>query len=502
MSPLGSFPLGGGPLGGRPGPVAGAPGNLTLRIGPLTDGTKYLFYRSWRIREQLNGRNSCSFKLLASDGYLPILGQEVVLAIGATRIFAGKVFRRQTGFLSEAESTWLVHDLDCVDYNAICDRRRIGEVYPPGLTLGQIVRDVVTKTIGQEGITDEGVEEGPTLDRVVFPNILVSEAFDLLSQQTGYYWDVDYMRRLHFFSRFTSQAPFAIVNGDNAVFRNFFDVETLEQYRNSQYVDGGQAVMLPQREELPSDGKTRTYTVGGPIAKKPRLDLNGVEIDPNTVGIRGLEEGKAYYWAQGENTITRDQALEPLPANQPLGVTAQWFFDLDVVVTNFEGVAERKAAEGGTGLYENIATEQSLDGEEVITAKGLALLNRYGLSKEKEFELDVAGLSPGQQVSVTVPEVGANEQLHLITEMETSNLVLSERRFVVRCSTGELKGTFTEFWKRVFARNPVRINPDADVQAILPIYDRMGLADELTVGLFDYVPAEWGTAVMGEDEFE
>lgn len=57
MSPLGSFPLGAAPLGGgplgQPGPVPGAPEGLRLRIGGNPDAAQYLFYRSWRLREQL-----------------------------------------------------------------------------------------------------------------------------------------------------------------------------------------------------------------------------------------------------------------------------------------------------------------------------------------------------------------------------------------------------------------------------------------------------------------
>lgn len=499
--PFGSAPLGGGPLG-SPGPQPGAPAGLSLRIGPLANGTDYLFYRSWRLREQLNGRNTCTCTLLASDGLRPLLGQDFILELNGTRIFAGSIFSRRTRFLFDGGNDWLVHELECTDWNRLCDRRRIGEPYV-NQTLGAIVRDIVAKTIGQEGISDAGVEEGPLLDRVVFPNVLVSQAFDLLSERTGYYWTVDYSKTLHFFARSTAQAPFPIVNDVNAVlkWRKYADEESLAQYRNSQFVDGGQAVTVPLREVLPSNGETRTYTASGPLASKPALDVNGVPVDPAEIGLRGQDENKSFYWAQGEPTITREQSLPPLATTDPLGVTATYYYDLDVVATDFAGVAERKSIEGGTGLYEHVQVETSLDGEEVITAKAAALLNRYSLSREKEFELDQPGLAVGQQVLVTVPQIWSTNEPHLITEMETENLVLNERRFHVRCSTGELKGTFTEFWKRVHQQNPVRINPDAVVQSVVPMYDEAAVTDLVTATLSDYLPAEWGTAVVGEDEW-
>ena len=310
--PLGDVPLGDG-LAGGPGPQPGAPPGLSLRIGTLTTGTQYLFYRSWKIHEQLNGRSTCRCTLLASDGYFPVLGNDFILELSGTRIFAGSIFARRTRFLSEGTNDWLVHEIECADWNRICDRRKIGEVYPAGMRLGEIVRDVVAKTIGQEGISAAGVEDGPILGRVVFPNLLVSQAFDLLSQLTGYYWQVDYYKTLNFFARSTAFAPFPIVNDVNAVFkwRRFHDEETLVQYRNRQFVDGGQAVTLPQRDVLPSNGETRTYVCGGNLAEAPALDINGIPVDPAEVGLRGQEEGKTFYWAQGENTITRDAGLPP-----------------------------------------------------------------------------------------------------------------------------------------------------------------------------------------------
>lgn len=502
-TPFASAPFGGGPLAGGPGPQPGAPSGLSLRIGPLVTGTSYLFYNSWRLHRQLNGRDTVSCTLLASDGYLPVLGQAFRLEQDGGRLFNGSIFDLDTKFIADGINGWLVHELACVDRNSVCDRRVIGEIYT-NKSLGFIVRDIVARTIGQEGITADGVEEGPVLDRVIFPNIPVADAYNLLSARTGFYWYVDYYDTLHFFARNTSLAPFPIVNDANAVlkWRKFRNRESLAQYRNSQLVDGGQAVSLAEREVLASDGQTRTYTCGGDLAERPSLDLNGVPIPPEQLGLRGQEEGKVWYWELGKPSITRDAALAPLPATDLLGVTRRIYFDLDVKLTDFAKVAERALVEGGTGLYEHVHSETSLDGEEVITAKGEALLNRYGLSREKEFELDQAGLDVGQQVSVTVPEIGAIDELHLITELDIESLLPDLQRYTVRCSTGELKSTFTEFWKKALGRNPVRINPEAVVQSVVPIYDEATIEDEVTVLLADLVPAEWGTAVMGEDEWE
>lgn len=509
MPPLGNIPFGdaafGDDLAGGPGPQPGAPEGLALRIGPTTDALRYLFYRSWRIHAQVNGRNTCRFTLLAADGFCPERGQPVSLTLtqqGVTTIvFAGSVYARRVRFLSEGRNDWTTLDVECVDHNALADRRKIAEVYEHQ-TLGAIVRDIVSQTLAAEGVTPTGVEEGPVLAKVVLPNLSVAQAFDQLSAATGYYWTIDYFKALQFFQRQTSLAPFAVVNGANAIFRRFTEEQSLAQYRNSEFLDGGKGLTATRRETFRADGTGRTFTAEYPLAEAPQLDLNGVPLPPEAIGVRGSDEPKQYYWAKGSNQIGHDQGQPVLAAGTIVGVTYIGLYDLAVEIIDPAKVAERQAVEGGSGLYEHVQVEDSLDGADVVTAKALALLSRYGLSSEIEFETDQPGLDIGQQVSITIPELGIHGALYLITELEIQSLVLSTRHFRVRASTGELKGTFTEFWKRIFARNPITIRDDAVVQTVTPLFDAANVAELVTATLTDYADRGWGDSEAGVDEWE
>ncbi len=251
-------PLGTAPLGGDlPGPPVGTTDNYQLRIGPYPDAINYVAYQSFRVSEQLNGRNTASFKLFIRDGFQPLRGHEVLLTLTEggtlTRLFNGFLFSRAARHLSKNLNTGVIEmDVECVDWNALADRRLIGEIYL-NQTLGAIVRDVVAQTLVQEGVSDAGVQDGPMIEKVVFPNITVAEAFDLLSEATGYYWDIDYHKVLHFFERATELAPFALTVGANAILTNFEDQETLAQYRNSQLVGGGKGTTEPRNESFRGD---------------------------------------------------------------------------------------------------------------------------------------------------------------------------------------------------------------------------------------------------------
>jgi len=498
MSVFGNAPFGdaafGDDLAGGPGPQPGAPDGLALRIGPTTDALQYLFYQSWQIREQLNGRNTCHCVLLAADGFRPVIGQDFVLTLSSggltTILFAGSIFSRRIRFLDEGRNDWTLIDVECADWNRIADRRKIGEVYE-NKTLGFIVRDVVTQTLAAEGISASAVEEGPTLTKVVFPNIPVSQAFDQLSEATGYYWNIDYQRVLHVFQRTTSLAPFAIVNGVTAVFRDFTEQQSLAQYRNSQYVDGGKGLTTTRTEPFLGDGQRRSWDTEYPLASVPTLFINSVPVPTEQIGIRGVEDNKRFYWAKGETAIGHAQTIEGVSVPALLAtdlVTVQYIglFDIATEIIDFAKVAERQAIEGGTGLYEDVEVADSLDGADVVAAKGLGLLKRYGLSSDVEFQTDRPGLAIGQQLQVTISELGVVAQTYLITEVETESLVLADRRFTVRASTGELKGTFAEFWKKVFQSNPITIREDAVVQTVTPMFEAATLEEVLVTAIPDY----------------
>lgn len=504
MAPFGSMPFGSGPFGGGPFGVPGPPGGTDdgyrLTIGPQTDAIKYLYYNSYRLKSQANGRNTLSFRLLVADGFAPIRGQAVQLTLNGSRLFAGTIFSRRVSFLGHSSTGWLEMEVECVDKNAVTDRRLIGEVYL-NIRVGDIFRDIVAKTLAVEGVTTEGVLDGPLVTKIVFNNIPVSQAFDQLYDLTGHYWNIDYYNVLTTGPRGLSLAPFALDIGVNGIMRDFRDVETLAQYRNSQLVDGGKGITNPRTERFPGDGETRTWTVEYPIYEKPTIDLDGVPVDPNTIGIRGLDEDKAFYWSKNSNQIGQDKDQAVIVSTDTIGITYRGLFDILTSVVDPDGIAERQAVEGGSGLYEAITSEDNLDGDDVVMQRGLGLLRRYSLGSDIEVETDRDGLAVGQQVEVTVAPMGITARLYLIMGMEMQGLTPERRRYRIQATTGELRGTFAEFWKRVFRRNPLTQNEGTVLQKVVQIRERVDLTEVLAVSGPAYAQQGWGVSKEGESQW-
>lgn len=504
MAPFGSNPFGGAPFGGGPFGVPGPPGGVDdgyrLTIGPQTDAINYLYYNSYRLKSQANGRNTLSFRLVVADGFAPVRGQAVQLTLNGNRLFAGSIFSRRVSFLGHSSTGWLEMDVECVDHNAVADRRLIGEVYL-NTRVGDIFRDLVAQTLSAEGVTTEGVLDGPLVTKVVFNNIPVSHAFDQLYDLTGHYWNIDYYKVLTTGPRGISLAPFALDIGVNGIMRDFRDIETLAHYRNSQLVDGGKGITNLRTERFPGDGETRTWTVEYPIYEQPAIDLDGIPVDPNTVGIRGLDEDKAFYWSKGSNQIGQDSDQSVIVSTDTIGITYRGLFDILTSVIDPDGIAERQAVEGGSGLYEAITSESNLDGDDVVMQRGLGLLRRYSLGSDIEVETDQDGLAVGQQVEVTVAPMTITARLYLIMGLEMQGLTPERRRYRIQATTGELRGTFAEFWKRVFRRNPLTQNEGTILQKVVQIRERVELTEDLVVTGPAYVQQGWGSSKEGESQW-
>lgn len=516
---MGVRPLGGAPLGG----LAGTPGvtNFTLQIGPV-DVTPLLRVYTYRLRQELNGRDELEFTLISnqasyildetgnpildelgnpiptedSTGYVPLLGQQVILSIDGGLIFNGSVHERDVEFLSEADSDYTVIQVRCVDLNELADRHIVGEVYE-NQSAGAIVRAIVAKYLAAELIQIGDVQDGPMVSRVVFSYRTAAACFDELSEQSGMHWNIDQQRTMHFFSRTTAPAPFTITSA-NAVFRGLRGSRTRNQYRNVQYVDGGHGVTDPRNERFKGDSTLRSFNVEYPVYQKPTITRNFLA---QTVGIRGIDTGQQWFWNKGETAIGQGDG-DVMAATDFLDVLYQGLYPLLQIVESTASILERQLVEGGTGRYESLDRDDQLDGQALVEEKGMSLLRRYGsLDEVIDFETDVPGLAIGQLVTVLVPELGLDGGF-LITHLETQSLLPETRRFRVTATTGELKGTFQDFFARLLTtERPITIREGEVLQEVMALHDLVGVTDSVEATLADFAIGEFGTGEVGTGEF-
>ena len=506
--PFGTGPFATSPFatGARRAGAGSGVSQFLVRIGS-TDVTKYMRANAWTVEQELNGRDTCTLPLVVSDGYVPHRGERITALFGNVRMWAGIVHDIEFSYTAQKRNDYVEIVVRGVDLSALADRITVNEVYQ-NKTAGEIIRHIISKYLDADGITDGGVQDGPSLQKVVFARKAASDCFKEICRLTGYHWFVDQFSVMQFFPKFASLAPFEI-NQTTAVFRDARVSKSLADYRNVQYAIGGQGITLPITEFFEGDDIARTFPTAYPLAQLLGVTVNGAA---QTYGIRSVDDAgsKQWFWNANQQGINQDPSqplLKAKTATTPadrLAITYTGFYGpVTTKLVNAPGITERQAIEGGSGRYEAVDQDASLDGLDVTVAKARGDLRRFGaLDDQVEFETDLIGLGLGQTVIVDLPALDVQGASMLITGMETSLFGIEQRRHRVTAVSGELKGTYQEFFAAFFSGGAARtISPDDIINEVAVANDLLTATDLVTVTTGVAHTGEWGTDIWGAMEW-
>lgn len=462
---------------------------MTINIEGV-DKTSLVQRKQLSITDELNSRNIYSFDLVSPD-YRPEIGYDVTVVKDGVTLFAGTIqdiTEYRTGISSS-----ITFKVNCVDYNQLCDRFLVAEVYESYLA-GNIVKNIIDTFMVGEGVTYTNVQDGPTISKAVFNYGTVTQALDELSEISGYSWWIDYNKDMHFCSRLTNAAPFSLTDtSDN--FRNFVVKQTRQDYRNRQYFRGGQDISSSQTETFLGDGERITFSLSLPCAKVPSSIT--VDAAPQDIGIRQVESGKDWYWNEGEREITQDTGGVKLTNANVLSVTYQGYFPIIVEAFSESAITERQTVEGGTGIYESVVTDTSINTSEAVQERAEALIRKYAeISQTIEFETDSDGLAAGQLIPVTITlhDIDAD---YLIKRVSIKDITANILRYQVTALSGEYVGGWVDFFKGLAkAGQSYVIRENEVLLKIRKFTDNLKLADTLTAD--DYYPVGLvGTSSVG-----
>ena len=304
-----------------------------------------------------------------------------------------------------------LHTIRCADWHYLADKRRAAIAYE-SQRADEIVTDLHTRYLSDEGVTLGTIDEAVDVPVAVFPYIQVSRALDQLAEFAGFWWHIDADRALHFRARQSLAAPWTVATAD--LYSDASLTRQAPRYRNRQYVIGMRDKTDPQTETFAGDGERRTFTVGFPIAQVPTVEVNS---SAQTLGIRGVDEGVEWYWSKGAREVSQDSSGTRLTSQDVLSVEYVGMFDAVVVSDDQDAITERQTVETvGTGIVEAVLEEPELVGRAAafdIAARKLAEFAKIG--RRLTFTTKRAGLEPGQLATVDLPDF-AGEML--VTEVE------------------------------------------------------------------------------------
>lgn len=400
-------------------------------------------------------------------------------------IFSGTVDSVEKYFLNPAR-TWVGYNVSCADNHAIFDRRLVAES-AVNVSVGTFITDTLFgEYIEPEGIT-LGVVDGfdVTIYEAVFSYETLTSVLDKLAAMTGYIWYVNPDRSFHFTKRDSEDAPWSLT--ESSAIAELRVVDHREQYRNKQYVKDGTAATDTQTETFVADGQQTTFVVAYPILNAPTITVNGT---PKTVGIRGIDDGKDFYWNKAKTEV--NAATAPTAA-QVVSVSYVGKFDVIIEYSNITQIEARKAIEGGTGIYEAVESKTGLSTLDALTDLAAEKIRQFGaFGKKVSFVTMVTGLQPGQLIPINLPNLDVDATDMLITDITLAEMEKpSEYAFTVAAVTGEAVGGWTKFFRDwLNPKEPIVMENQNQILAINKVSDKTWLEAEFPNIFYTLCPSD------------
>lgn len=430
-----------------------------MAISIKIEGASVVIARgSLTIEKRIEERSTASFIAIdreAAKNY--VRGMPVEIYDSAlTLIFTGFIDTPRKARL--ASKLGLLHSIICVDNHYLADKRLVVNSYQDK-TAGYIFEDIFNQYLEPEGVTIGEIQVGSTIGEAIFNYVKVSDVYDAIKELSGTFtWFIDELKKLYFVDRATYAAPW---NLDGIVHRAIKGSVYLSTgnplYRNWQYIWGGTNITSLQVSNFVGDDETKTFTLGYPLAKVPIVKEDSVLM---TVGIKGIDSGKDYYWTKTDAVIYAEVA-----PSSGVAIEVQYYgqYPLISMLLDSNAIIARKTIEGGTGIIEDIVREAWHESKESSRQSAQAKLTQYCQDAEKfTYQTHESGLAPGQLQPITYSPFGFDNHEMLIESVSVSargDLILYD----ISCITGPLMGSWSKFFSKLLKRQDQSIRVGGDL---------------------------------------
>lgn len=318
----------------------------------------------------------------------------------------------------------LLHTITCCDQHFLADKRVMAASYT-NKTVGEIVDNIVTNILSAEGVTVGQIYDGIPPNTNLYPNTTlypggnvglvpsatfvyatVAQALDALVQEASaagvpYYWMIDQNKKM-WFVPYTAVINNTVVDGSqiDMVRTPPYVSRQNPTYRNTQYIVGGVAQTVPQTETRIGDANTTAWTMGYDLATAPTITVSSTG---KTVGIKGLDTNKDFYWQQGSPIITQDSAATKLTSSQTLQVVYIGQYPTVIISSNQAQITYEQNLDATTGIIEQVDTDNTITSINNGLDKASQLLTRYATQGTMlQFTTRTSGFAPGQLITVNL----------------------------------------------------------------------------------------------------
>lgn len=326
--------------------------------------------------------------------YTPAEGDEIDVydPLGA-KVFSG-ILQRTTKSLDG--HAMLQYDLEFVGYVAQLETRIVTEKYES--TTGNDIISDLRDTYAPDFSIDDVDADFP-VEGLAFNRVTMKEAIDKLAKFSNYTWYVDYEKGIHFFPRYTEEAPLEITDeSENYIFDSLTVVDDYSQLRNRVFVRGAEIRGLERTEHKIADGTQLIIPLANKFAERPAVTVAG---SPVTVGVDFLDADDTAdcFWNYQEKYLRFKDDTKPAEG-EDVATTGIPLYRLIVQVEDSGSIARL----GGdpVGVHEYVIKDDDVKSEDDARARAQSELEAYASKVvEGEFDTYENGLRAGQIIHIS-----------------------------------------------------------------------------------------------------
>jgi hypothetical protein len=391
---------------------------LSITLGGV-DRTNYCDLKSVYITDSIQANaDTCDLEVSVSttDSWIPQAGNEIVIANGTGKEFAGVIEDLYEEALSP---TRMRFKLACRDYTFNFDRYLVVDESTAAITASAWVSRIISGFT--TGFTGTNVVAGPVIAARQFDYVAPSEAVRSIADAVGYGWYIDYDRDVHFFPAATLPAPIPTLNleTDLTNYGNFKVRESASGVKTRVYLKGYKHKTTAQwNRSFTGDGNTRFFLLGQEPASIDATDMvatvdgAGLTLLTDFVdGSPGTAVGTtADLFVCFDNMGVRTSSgVSAYTSTQTLSATFSYMEDTVSVVEDLAAQAEMGARELNDGIHEYVINDPQLtaaDGsDDLANLQGSLALARYAFPRMTgSFESFTAGWRAGQTFDITTTQ--------------------------------------------------------------------------------------------------
>lgn len=353
----------------------------------------------------------------------PLAGNEVVfLNASGQREFGGILLMVDE---EEFQPNIMIYHCTCGDYTKWFDRHLVNANYQSGVTVTQLITDVVNNYINTPGnsrtFTTNGVQTFPVMPLPIqqFVYIPPSQVMGQLTQMLGWGFYLDFYRDVHFYSIGYEPSPLPgnLLNADDlwvdptnvSGIENWVDLtikEDVSQLKNQVYITGIYvAQQTPYTQTIVADGTSLVYT----LDYQPPSDVSKITVDVGGTyyqialdqvdGTPGGSYEPDTVYVNFANQTIRFGAVSEVPSGTQIVVSYYPMGPAVVMVPDAASQRYMASIDGTDGIYEYNRMDPSLSAETPALAQQRAsmTLTKYAFPyKSGQFRSFLHGWYVGQ----------------------------------------------------------------------------------------------------------